>query len=676
MKRNLLLLFVLIFWRVSFSDGLMMPSKEDYPKDFLRNRLTEVTVDIHGMVAETSVYQEFVNEWNDSTGAVYSFPLPPDARAVEFDYWYRDTVYRAVLKVKEQATNPGTGEGGVAALVNDYIGRNGIKIFLKTVDAGSIQKVKLRYISLCDFYQGKCTYNFPLNTEQFVTYPLENLQFNINVYSNTAISDFGMPSHPGFQVVENTGNELKLKMVQPKAYLNKDFEFFYSSDRSNLGVDFFSVDSDTMDGHFALFVRPQDKADKDSVIAKRIFFVVSNSSSMFGSKLSQSIAAVSQSLDQLSSKDYFNLIIYNYYPQSWLPSPVKATPENIESAKNYLSSISTSWGSQMDLAIKECLNEIKNDSLSNNILVFTNGRSPLDPKEIESLNNYKAGIFPVGIGEDIDRAKLEMTAALNYGFVTYLSEEDNISEKILRVFNLINQPVLTKVAMEFGRADLYSILPAKLPSTYAGSYFFITGRYKNPGLSVLNVGGVSVKGMTVYNFKLDFSNTKTDLKFVESLWAKESIDAIEREIEIYGETVKLKDSLITLSLRYGIRCRYTAYIADYQTYATSVDNFKNKIIAIPASYIAGNYPNPFNPSTRIRIFLDDNTAGKIMYLKIYNCLGQLVQVIDITNLQSGWNEIFFDGKDMYGRILPSGIYFVRLEVQNKIESTIKINLIK
>jgi Ca-activated chloride channel family protein len=431
-----------------------------------------------------------------------------------------------------------------------------------------------------------------------------------------------------------------------------------------------------MDGHFSLFIRPQDKVKQDSVMAKRIFFLLSNSSGMYGSRLNQSITAISQSLDLLSSKDYFNIVVFNFYTQPWQVSPIKATPGNIQSAKIYLSTIGTSSGSQMDLGLKECLNEIKNDSLSNIILVFADGRTTLDPREIETLNNYKAGIFPIGIGDDLDRARLEMTALLNYGFVTYISENDNLSEKMLRVFNLISQPLLTDVAMEYGRADLYGVLPVKLPSTYAGSYFYATGRYKNPGESVLSIGGTSVNGMTTYDFRLNFSNSKNSLKFVETIWAKEMIDALEREIEIYSETEKLKDSLTTLSLKYGIRCRYTAYIADYKTPATSGEIFKDKVKLLPNSYIVGNYPNPFNPSTRIRIYLDINTAGKVKLLKIFNCLGQLIQVIDISNLQSGWNEIFFDGKDIYGNTLPSGIYFVRLQIQDKFESTIKINLIK
>ena len=112
------IMLVLSLATTGFCDGLLLPTEEGYPKDLLRNRITEVNVNINGLIAETEVYQEFVNEWYDTTDAVYSFPLPPNARATEFVYWYDDIAYKAVLKVREQAVNPGTGEGGIAALIN------------------------------------------------------------------------------------------------------------------------------------------------------------------------------------------------------------------------------------------------------------------------------------------------------------------------------------------------------------------------------------------------------------------------------------------------------------------------------------------------------------------------------------------------------------------------------
>ena len=164
------ILFLIVLLSFAYADGLMLPVNEDYPKDLLKNRMTHVTVNIHGIVAETKVYQEFLNEWHQPVDAVYSFPLPEDARATNFYYWYNDTLYKAVLKVREQATNPGTGEGGVAAEVNRYIGKNGIRIRLKNIPANSVQKVELYYISPCDYYMGQSSYTYPLDTREFITF--------------------------------------------------------------------------------------------------------------------------------------------------------------------------------------------------------------------------------------------------------------------------------------------------------------------------------------------------------------------------------------------------------------------------------------------------------------------------------------------------------------------------
>lgn len=239
------------------ADGLMLPVEPDYPHDFLRNRMTHVEVEMHGVVAVTSVYQEFVNEWHRETGAVYSFPLPPDARATEILYWRGGKVLEAVLRVRDQAVNPGTGEGGAAALVNRYLGRNGIRIRLDGIAPQEIQRVQLTYIGLCDYKQGECRYRYPLDTSDFVKRPLDHLQFNFIVRSNSNIVDFGLPTHPEYRTVHSAPKELEIEFSQPKSYLNRDLEFFYTVEQNALGVDFYSAANDNSDGHFALFCGPK-----------------------------------------------------------------------------------------------------------------------------------------------------------------------------------------------------------------------------------------------------------------------------------------------------------------------------------------------------------------------------------------------------------------------------------
>ncbi|MCB0283901.1 MAG: T9SS type A sorting domain-containing protein [Calditrichaeota bacterium] len=657
------------------ADGLLVPSAEQYPKLFLKNRLTQVKVNIHGIIAETQVYQEFVNEWYDSTDAVYSFPLPENAKATEFVYWYNNVPYKAVLKVKEQAVNPGTGEGGIIAEVNEYIGNNGIKIQLKGIAPGSIQKVRLHYIQMCDFFQGKTTYSYPLDTRSFITYPLEHLQFSFYVNSGSLISGFQLPTHDNFKVVSQTDSTLHLEMIEPKAFLDDNLEFSYTTNRDKLGVDFYSIANDSSAGHFALLLRPPNQAQPDSVLNRRFIFVLSNSNTMFGYPLEESISAIGTSLEKLTENDFFNIIVYNNAVSSWKSFPMQATGANILAAKTFLEALSTSYGSQLNLALDKALEQISDADFSNAILIFGDGNSPVDPRQVETANIHKCGIFPLAIGDNANRARLELLADLNYGFTTYIADDDNLKEKVNNVFEQVSQPVLSNVAMEYGRADLSHLIPSKTPTTYAGSYFFTAGRYNNPGESALSIAGNSVSGINFYNFRLDFSSSSSANKFVEYLWAKEMIDQLEHEIEVYDLESTLKDSLVALSLKYNIRCRYTAYIADYETiWPTSVE--QDKLVHLPRSFLQGNYPNPFNPSTTIRLYIDTNALGKTIFLKVYNILGQLVTVIDISHFTTGWHNILFNGKDFYGNALPSGVYFVRLQVQNEIHSTIRMNLIK
>ncbi|MBN2281067.1 MAG: VWA domain-containing protein [Candidatus Marinimicrobia bacterium] len=658
-----------------FADGLLMPADEDYPKDFLRNRMTRINININGLIAETAIYQEFVNESYDSTDAVFSYPLPDEAKATKFLYWYNDIVYEAVLKVKEQAVNPGHGESDLAARVTKYIGNNGIKILLKGIKAQEIQRTELHYISTMDFNEGKCLQEIPLNTGDFVTQPYDLLEMNVHVKSEAPITGYDIPNFPGFVRLSESEKELKLQLTEPKFHPNQNITFEYSISQQDLAVDFFSVNNDTADGHFGLFVKPALDVSADSLFQKRIIFLLSTSWDMYGVKLEESIESISDMLDKLDSEDEFNIMAFTTSVHKCYNECQKASPANITNAKSWLASRYASSGSDMDYALKQALSQINDDEFNNALVVFTGGRSLVDPGEVFDYNTHKTGIFPVGLGDDLSYAQLEMTAAENFGFVTYIDDNDNRYHKIDQLWGRISRPVLKDVVMEYGGATtLTDMNPAKIPSYYSGSYFFTTGRYDLPGNVPLSIGGNSVNGYKSYDSILNFTSKNDTCKFIEKFWAKSMIDRIEWEIEIYGETPELKQQLIDLSLNYNIRCIYTAYVADYENVFTAIDG-KGKV-QVAESYIAGNYPNPFNPTTNFRIYINSQLYAGVKLLKIFDLRGRLVAVIDISHLQTGWHTVPFNACDAYGNQLPSGVYIAALQIGDRIMNTMKINLMK
>ncbi len=76
--------------------------------------------------------------------------------------------------------------------------------------------------------------------------------------------------------------------------------------------------------------------------------------------------------------------------------------------------------------------------------------------------------------------------------------------------------------------------------------------------------------------------------------------------------------------------------------------------AVPIAFaLATNYPNPFNPWTRIRYGLPERASVQV---SVYDALGRLVEVLVKGEQEAGWHEVRFEGSG-----LPSGVYFYRLE---------------
>jgi len=126
---------------------------------------------------------------------------------------------------------------------------------------------------------------------------------------------------------------------------------------------------------------------------------------------------------------------------------------------------------------------------------------------------------------------------------------------------------------------------------------------------------------------------------------------------------------------YGVLARNEFYISTMRSWltvggATAVDITEGEIPAVTA--LAGVYPNPFNPSTRIRYALKDK--GHVS-LRIYDVSGRLVLILVDEIRDAGSYEAVWDGKNGRGRRAASGIYFCRMEVDDY-QRTVKMVLLR
>jgi hypothetical protein len=84
--------------------------------------------------------------------------------------------------------------------------------------------------------------------------------------------------------------------------------------------------------------------------------------------------------------------------------------------------------------------------------------------------------------------------------------------------------------------------------------------------------------------------------------------------------------------------------------------------------LLGNYPNPFNPDTRIQYEIAEQARVE---LSIFNAMGRRVGTLVNRMEQAGTYEVAWSGRDY-----PAGVYLARLNVDDKPAQVLELVLVK
>ncbi len=89
--------------------------------------------------------------------------------------------------------------------------------------------------------------------------------------------------------------------------------------------------------------------------------------------------------------------------------------------------------------------------------------------------------------------------------------------------------------------------------------------------------------------------------------------------------------------------------------------------------LADNYPNPFNPTTTIEFNIP--IASEVT-LTVYNLAGQEVVKVHNGFAAPGSYKATWNGRDKFGKLAPSGVYFYELKAENHFHQVKKMTLLK
>ena len=653
-----------------------------------------IDVQVEDQVAIVTSTQRFRNPSPDSTLFTFAFPLAEDASPISIRWQINDTWYRGAIEpVPQDTTLPGEGggPGGGRVPLDDYLGETPLLFDIEQhLGADSSVVVELSYVQLLPYRFGNVDFSFPNRYTEIQDNPVPEQQLTFNIASQRSVVGVSLLSHNGGTVLNN-GNTAVLNYDASELPLTQDYQIQYTLSQDELGLFGFSTwfpDSLVVDEAgqgFFTFVAEPDASNNTDVIDKVFTLIIDRSGSMSGTKIEQARDAAEFIVNNLNEGDLFNVVDFSSLASSFRPEHVPFTTENRDAALNYIAGISaggsTNISEALTLSISQFAQPVFGET-ANLIIFFTDGvatRGETSTPNILALVDEevnRAGTSPViftfGIGNDVDTQLLTLLARNNEGLVEFLGNEE-LESRITDFYLRIRNPVLLNTSIAFDRTGIVELFPAPLPSLYKGQQMIVSGRYDRPGPLTITLSGSAFGQPTSFDYTLDLAEEAvTRYQFLPKIWAKQKIDQLL--VAYYSlnpsttEAKALRDEVIELGINYAIVTPFTSFQGgeeeDEDVARTSIEE-EDEVAETPGRILAafdvvGNYPNPFQSSTRIQLDVQQIEATAVT-IRIYDTAGRLIRTLEAPINGPGLLEIDWDGRNEAGIPVSSGSYIAIIE---------------
>jgi Ca-activated chloride channel family protein len=548
-----------------------MPCPSPIPLEQLAIRYHHVTVTIRDQVAVTHVDQVFYNPNDWQIEGTYIFPIPLDAAVTDFILWIDGTPVEGQVLDATQARQ--TYEAIVATMRDpallEYVGQGAVQARIFPIPPRGERRIELEYTQAMPAEGGLVRYVYPLNTERFSVLPLESVSVSVDIQSNVPIRATYSPSHD-ISVTLESDTHVRVGYEANNVLPDTDFALYYSLGETQA----FHVlsyrdptDATDPDGYFLLMLAPGVQEDARP-IPKDLILVLDHSGSMDGDKLRQAQAALDYILSHLNVNDRFNIVSFStgieLYANTLRPA------EDASNARTWVNGLRAEGSTDINRALLEAARMV--DPERPTYLIFLTDGLPTegvtDSQRI--LSNFAQAaspdlrLFVFGVGYDVDTYLLDSLAQGHHGSSTYVLPEDRLDEILSSFYARISTPVLTDLALDFGRLTVYDLYPFPLPDLFAGSQVLVLGRYRDGGWFDVTLSGEVNNQRREFSFEEQYFSEESPsdgvLEAIPRLWATRKIGYLLNEIRLSGPNQELIDQVVRLSIRFGIVTPYTSYL--------------------------------------------------------------------------------------------------------------------
>ncbi|MQY10436.1 hypothetical protein SRB5_05440 [Streptomyces sp. RB5] len=559
---------------------------------------------ITGLTAGVEITQGFRNAYDLPLEATYIFPLPPRAAVTAFRMEADDRVIEGQLKERGQARadyDTAVAEGRRAAIAEEER-PDVFTIRVGNIVPGERVRVRLTLDQPLAYEDGAAEFRFPLvvapryvpgaplavdpagsgtapDTDAVpdasrITPPVllpgfpDPVRLSLEVELDPAGLELRGIRSSLHEVtdLERTGPGAARTVLRPGERLDRDFILrldFAASDALVLVPD--EGPAGDGSGTFALTVVPG--AEESVRRARDVVLVLDRSGSMGGWKMVAARRAAARIVDTLTVHDRFAVVSFDHLVErpETLPSGLaEATDRNRFRAVEHLAGLEARGGTEMLQPLRQALGLLSagtartEEAAREQVLVLvTDGQVGHEDQILEQTGALMAGVrvHTVGIDRAVNAGFLGRLAALGAGRCELVESEDRLDEAMEHIHRRIGAPLATGLSLDAEGLELRTV--TELGSFFPGVPLRVQGRYRRTsGAPAVTLRGLTGDGRPMVR---RVSGTEGTGAAVRSTWARARLRTLEDRYVI-GE-LALEKEILETSLRFGVLCRFTAFVA-------------------------------------------------------------------------------------------------------------------
>jgi Ca-activated chloride channel family protein len=572
--------------------GSLRTERGNLPLDRL-----DAQASITGLVSRVALTQEFVNTHDIALEATYVFPLPDRAAVTGMTMTADGRVVEAQLRERAVAREEYDRAiaAGQRASIAEEERPDVFTMRVGNILPGERVTITLSLVGPLPYEDGAATFRFPLvvapryipgaplpgpsvgdghavDTDAVpdasrITPPvlLPGFPNPLRLSIDVDIDPAGLPLgevRSSLHAVSTTDGKVS---IQPGERADRDFVLRLGYGSAAEAPTLTCVpDEGEAEGTYQLTIVPP--AGNAPPRGRDVVLLLDRSGSMAGWKMVAARRAAARIVDTLGADDRFAVITFDHEvgrPEDLPAGLIDATDRHRFRAVEHLARADARGGTELLRPLRDGLAMLAGDTPRDAVLVLvTDGQVGNEDQILREVTPSlgRVRVHTVGIDRAVNAGFLGRLAALGGGRCELVESEDRLDDAMEQIHRRIGAPLVTDLSIAADGLDLIddTHAPARLPGLYPGVPLVVAGRYRGPASGSLTVSGYTRDGQP---WQSSVMAQQREAPAITALWARARLRDLEDRYAAGAGDDALEKQLVGTSLRFGVLCRFTAYVA-------------------------------------------------------------------------------------------------------------------